>query len=151
MDATLHLGEERPVQLEVLLGHVVERVVAVDDDEEDERAVLEHGAGVHDDSHQREHDDLNDKADTLRQHDEHGVEREHTHDGHRQLFRQFAQLKPPRSRKRPDVPRILRRALPEQRFRVEQTQRPVHLRAYPVAARVLVDVATAALPAAPAR
>ena len=80
-DARLHLGEERLVQLQVLLRHVVERVIAVENDEEDERAVLEHLAGVGDDSHQREDGHFDEEASALGQHDEHPVERDDAHDG----------------------------------------------------------------------
>ena len=94
-DARLHLGEERLVQLQVLLRHVVERVVAVEYDEEYQRAVFEHRAGVGDDSHQREDDDLDDEAKALGQHDEDAVERDDAHDGDHHLLTRLADRRLP--------------------------------------------------------
>jgi len=58
LDSRLHLVEERLVEFEVLLFHVVETVAAVDEDHEHEHDVLKQGGRVDDDSHYCEYDNL---------------------------------------------------------------------------------------------
>ena len=149
-DASFHFREERLVEFEVFLRHVVERVVTVQYDEEHEGTILEHGACVRNDPHQREDDDLHDEADALHHHNEDGIEREDTHDCDGHLLDNDAQPKTPRPGERADVASVSRRAAPEQRLGVEQAQSAIHLRPDPVAARVFV-VVFAALTAAHAR
>jgi hypothetical protein len=72
-----YLGEERSVEFEILLLHVVEAIVAVDDQHYDEGNVLEQRPGVDDDSHQGEDEYLDETSDALGQDDQHGVHRRH--------------------------------------------------------------------------